>query len=80
MTSKKEEEDEYLPVIEAAKSVGKSSVRGARLLFGSVFPSRESELRKKKKRIESVMAEIALVKEEKKLSALLRKLKEVEEQ
>ncbi len=78
MTSK--DDDEYLPVVEGAKAVGKASLKGVKVLYGSFFPSRESELRRRRKRIGSVMAEIELVKEEKKLNVLLKELKEAEEE
>lgn len=67
------------PFVKGAKAVGSVAAKGARSLAEVVFPSHESELRRKRKEIKNIEEEIELVKLQRKREKLLQELKEAGE-
>jgi len=67
------------PFVKGAKAMGSVMAKGAKGFADVVFPSHESELRRKRKEIKNIEEEIELVRLQRKRERLLQELREAEE-
>lgn len=79
MTGFATKEIDVKPLVDGAKVVGKVGAEAAKRFADVVFPSHEAALRKKRKEIDNLEQEIALVKLMRKREKLLKELQKAEE-